>query len=88
MIEITEDKLHGLAEHAEKMLRHGGKMMQCIDELMEESKGRMGERGEMDYRRGGYRMGGGRYGHGGYRDDDDDMDDDRMGERRGRRRGY
>lgn len=29
MIEITEDKLGTLAENAEKMLRYGGKVMQC-----------------------------------------------------------
>lgn len=43
MIEISESKLGTLAENAEKMLRYGGKVMQCIDEL---SHGRMNERDE------------------------------------------
>ena len=33
IIEITEDKLHSMAEHVEKGLRHMGKLMQCIEEL-------------------------------------------------------
>ena len=49
MIEITEDKLGTLAENAEKMLRYGGKVMQCIDDLHRGS-GRMGERHYDDYR--------------------------------------
>ena len=49
IIEITEDKLGTLAENAEKMLRYGGKVMQCIDDLHRGS-GRMGERHYDDYR--------------------------------------
>lgn len=49
MIEITEDKYEELAENAEKMLRHGGKIMSCIDSIRRE---RMGER-IPDYRNGG-----------------------------------
>lgn len=65
MIEITEDKVESLKENAEKMLRYGGKVMQCLDELSNDS--RSGERhGDyMDYRemtRGRDRDGDGRYG--------------------------
>jgi len=49
IIEISESKLEQMAEHAEKMLKHGGKLMQCIEELSEDS---MGERG---YSRTGFR---------------------------------
>jgi len=86
MIEITEDKLCSLAENIEKMLRYGGKAMQCIDELSQEN--RMGERGV--YGRYGNRHDvGGRYGNRmNSRDEEDeweDYDDDPyMGERRGR----
>lgn len=68
MVEITEDKLSNLAENAEKMLRYGGKVMQCIDEMQGSRMGERNYRG--DYRndyRGNYRDG---Y-RGGYRDDDD-----------------
>ena len=83
MIEIEESKVDKMAELAEKMLKYGGKLMSCIEELSEESG--MGERG-------GYREGsmgnryierdgaGGNRGGYGMRDDDED---DQMGERRG-----
>lgn len=82
IVEITESKMEHLAENAEKMLRYGGKVMQCIDELREQS-GHMGERGggygERGYGERGYGSGG-RYGM-----REDDYDDDRMGERYGNR---
>lgn len=75
MIEITEDKLGTLAENAEKMLRYGGKVMQCIDDLHRGSE-RMGERHYDDYRS-----------MGDYREKwNDDDDRDRYGERGYRRR--
>lgn len=75
MIEITEDKLGTLAENAEKMLRYGGKVMQCIDDLQRGS-GRMDERHYDDYRS-----------MGDYREKwNDDDDRDRYGERGYRRR--
>lgn len=90
MIEITENKASEMAEHAEKVLKHGGKLMQCIEELSEES--RMAERGGYERyvnrsgrygNRGGY--GGGSYGNRyGEREDEWEDDDDDMGERRGR----
>ncbi len=69
IIEVTESKVEQLAENAEKMLRYGGKVMQCIEELRE-SEGRLGER--MPSRDG-------------YDDDDFySRDRDYFGERRGR----
>ena len=41
IIKITEDKKEKMSDYAEKMLRYGGKLMQCIEELDE---GHMGER--------------------------------------------
>jgi hypothetical protein len=38
IVEIKEDKLQHLAEYAEKVLRYGGKMMQCVEELESEHK--------------------------------------------------
>lgn len=82
MIEIQESKAEELAEHAKKVLKHGKKLYECIEELCEEPS--MGERG--GYGRGGMRMDGGRYGNRmDWRDEDwDDDDDPYMGERRGR----
>lgn len=86
VIEITEKKRHKMADYAEKMLRYGGKLMQCLDELDEESD--MGERDDdIDYRgRMGNRQPMGRRMRDdmGERDDWDDDDDDDMGERRRR----
>lgn len=82
IVEITEDKVEGIAEHAKKILKHSKELYECIEELAE---GSMGERG--GYGRYGNRYdGGGRYGNRmGMRDDDDWEDDDPyMGERRGR----
>lgn len=86
VIEITEKKRHKMADYAEKMLRYGGKLMQCLDELDEESE--MGERDDDTGYRG--RMGN-RHPMGrrmrddmGEREDWDDDDDFDMGERRGR----
>lgn len=74
MIEISDSKAEELAEHAKKVLKHGKKLYECIEELAEESS--MGERG---YGRGG------RYGNRmDWRDEDWDDDDPYMGERRGR----
>lgn len=43
MIQIEESKIDKIAAYAEKMLKIGGKMMQCIEE-MDEASG-MGHRG-------------------------------------------
>jgi hypothetical protein len=86
MIQIEESKLDKMSEYAEKMLKYGGKLMSCIEEMSEESG--MGERGRMNYRDEG-RHSYGRYGRGGYgnREDDDDEEYEhyqRMNERRRR----
>lgn len=55
MIEITEDKQYELAEHAGKVLKHAGKLMQCIEDMCDESESQMGMRGggQMGQRFGG-----------------------------------
>ena len=73
IIEITEKKREKMSRLAEEMLRAGGKLMQCIDDL-EDGVDHRDEDDEEDYgdrmyddipdrmdRRGGY---GGRYGDG------------------------
>lgn len=73
IIEVSEDKVSGLAEHIGKALRHAGRAMECIEEMYDGEYG-YGERG--------------RYGERDDYEDDDWRDDDRMGERRyGRGRG-
>ena len=52
IIEIQETKLHDLTECAEKVLRYGGKLMQCLEEL-EEGKSKYNEYRGTDYERGG-----------------------------------
>ena len=79
MIEITEDKLDCLYDNAEKMLQFGSKVMNCLDELKSDYRGRYSERNPMpDYRGRGRgresRMG----------DDYDDMRGRDGRERRGR----
>lgn len=92
MIEITEDKVSKMSEYAEKMLRYGGKLMQCLDELEggeygeREHEGRSYPHHEGSYSsRYGMRSRYDNYGdrYMGYRDDDDDMEDE-MRERRRR----
>lgn len=56
-IMITEEKKEKLSEHAEKILRHAGKLMSCIETLEDEDDEDYGERN--------YRMG--------MREDDEDM---------------
>lgn len=62
IIEITDAKKTELAEGIEEMLRIGGRLMSCLEELGEEE-------GQMGMRRGGGRMGyrGGRGNGMGYR---------------------
>ena len=73
-IMITEEKKEKLSEYAEKILRHAGKLMSCIETLEDEDDEEYGERN--DYGERDYRMG---------MRDDDDMPM-RYGERRGRGR--
>lgn len=65
MIRISDHKAEEMAEHAKKILKHGGKLMQCIEELCDENG--YGERGGYG-NRGGYPMGerGGYMNRGGY----------------------
>lgn len=90
---VIEESVMDIKEHAGKALKHMGKLMECVEELCEESQ--MGERGGYGNRgggggygnrygnRGGY--GGGGYGSRmGYRDEEWDDEDDDFGERRGR----
>lgn len=48
IIEIQEGKLQHLSEYAEKVLRYGGKLMQCLEDL--EGKSKYDEYRGMDYR--------------------------------------
>lgn len=91
MIEITEQKLNKATDYAEKMLKYGGMLMQCLTEWEEESGMgyRSGESGgysrSMMGQRGDYRNYGSRGGYGNrmnYRDEDEDEWEE-MGERRG-----
>ena len=56
MIEIADSRMESLLENAEQMLRYGGKVMQCLEELGSEERtdSRMGNRlpaaGNGDYR--------------------------------------
>ena len=85
MIEITEDKQYELAEHAEKVLKHAGKLMQCLEDMCEDGdESMMGHRGGYG-QRGGY-MGERYVNHNGNisgRADSYPMDSYRMGEREG-----
>ena len=68
MIEISESKVEKMSDYAEKMVRYGGKLMQCLEELSNGES--MGERrdDDEDYddmgERGGYSGGSGRGGYG------------------------
>lgn len=69
-IKITTKKKEKMTEHAEKALKHVGKLMQCLEELDEEGMderygNRMGERDDWD-------------------EDEDERMPQRMGERRRR----
>lgn len=73
VIKIEEGKVDKMSDYAEKMLKYGGKLMACIEEL---SEGGYGERDDDDDwddddddmgMRGGYREGRGGS-RGGYRE--------------------
>ena len=72
MIEIEDSKVEKMYDNAEKMLKYGGRLMQCIEEISEGK--RMGQRNDYDDyddeyddmgQRGGYAGGYGNRG-GGY----------------------
>lgn len=68
VIKIEESKVDKMSDYAEKMLKYGGKLMHCIEEL---SDGYMGEREDDDDEEEDFGMRGGMGNRGG-----------RMGERR------
>lgn len=79
IIEITETKMTDLYEYAEKMLKYGGKMMSCLEDMKEGKS--IGHRGYGNRYDMGERDG---YGERDWEDDDDDGGyGNRMGERRG-----
>ena len=90
MIEISEHKLDKATDYAEKMLKYGGMLMQCLTEWEDESGygERSGQGGGSYDSRYGMRSRYDNYGQRGdygYRDDEWEMDDE-MGERRRRSR--
>ena len=74
VIRIEESKVDKMSDYAEKMLKYGGKIMQCLEEL---SDGEMGERDDDDDDEEDFGMRGGSMGSRG----------GRMGERRRGRSG-
>lgn len=74
VIKIEESKVDKMSDYAEKMLKYGGKIMQCLEEL---SDGEMGERDDDDDEEEDFGMRGGSMGSRG----------GRMGERRRGRSG-
>ena len=45
IIEIQEGKMQHLTDYAEKVLKYGGKLMQCIEELENLSLNEVGQNG-------------------------------------------
>lgn len=84
IIKITESKKEKMSDYAEKMLRYGGKLMQCLEELDEGSMGERDDDDPDDWDEDddmGYRNGGG-MGERRYR-----RESGGMGEKRSRRTG-
>lgn len=52
IIEIQDSKMQHLTDYAEKVLKYGGKLMQCIEELESSSKSKYNEYYGTDYRGG------------------------------------
>lgn len=77
IVEITDDKIGMMTECVEKMLRYGGKIMSCLEEL---------EGGEQYGERGSYGMRGGSMGYRGDEWEETPPVMSRYGERRGRGR--
>lgn len=99
IIEISEHKLDKATDYAEKMLKYGGMLMQCLTEWEDESgygerggsqggysRSMMGSRGDYGSRNYGSRGGYNQRGDMGYREDEEWDDEEMMHERRGRRR--
>ena len=76
MIEISSEKQSELAEHAEQILRHAGKLMQCVEEMCDAPEQRMGyRRGVKGTGRYGMRSGMGYRDNMGYRDEGGEEND-------------
>lgn len=69
IIEVQDQKIEHLSEYAEKVLKYGGKLMQCLEEIS--SKSNYSERSNrMDKYRDGYME---RYGMRKHYGDDDEF---------------
>lgn len=78
IIEITENKMSDLYDYTEKMLKYGGKMMSCLEDLKEgKSMGHRGYGNRYDMNEHGYSE----------RDWEEDDEDSGYGNRMGERRG-
>ena len=69
IIKIEESRVDKMSEYCEKMLKAGGKMMQCLEELSEGGYGMRDDEDdddEMEGMRGGYRGGYGMREYDGY----------------------
>lgn len=79
IIKIEEGKVDKMSEYAEKMLKYGGKLMSCIEELSEGGYGERDDDDDDDWEDMGMRENYNRGNNRGYRED--------MGMRRSRRTG-
>lgn len=71
IIEVQDQKIEHLSEYAEKVLKYGGKLMQCLEELTSKSDySERSGRKYMDKYRDGYME---RYGMRKHYDDDDEF---------------
>ena len=50
IIEIQDSKMQHLTDYAEKVLKYSGKLMQCLEELENDSKSKYNEYYGPDYR--------------------------------------
>ena len=64
MIRIEESKKDKMEEHAEKAIKHLGKLMQCIEDLGDDGYGERDDDWEDDDEYEGMRYGGGSGGYG------------------------
>lgn len=70
IIEVQDQKMEHLSDYAEKVLKYGGKLMQCLEEITSESGyAERSRRGYMERHGNGYME---RYGQRNFRRGDDD----------------
>lgn len=62
VIKIEEGKVDKMSDYAEKMLKYGGKLMSCIEELSEGGYGERDDDDDDDWEDMGMREQGGNYG--------------------------